>query len=361
MKQLFLFFLLLAGLQATARQAPVRVVIAGLSHDHIHLALREYGKGRIDIVGIAEPNVALRKKYAALYKLPDTLFHGSLRELLLRKRPQAVLGYNPVGEHVDLVRMCAPLGISVMVEKPLAATLAQAREMEQLAARYQIKLLTNYETTWYASVKTVYDGVRSGKIGGITRMVAHDGHRGPREIGCSEEFLAWLTDPVLNGAGALNDFGCYGADLMTWLMNGEAPLAVTAVTRTFKPGMYPKVDDDASVQLEYRTATGFIEASWNWPFDIKDLEVFGDKGYYHARDQRQVTSRFGNRQGSTIPAEALSAPFDNPFSYLNAVLNGGINPANSPSSLSYNMTVMRILDAARKAAKEKRRVVLQAR
>ena len=59
-------------------------------------------------------------------------------------------------------------------------------------------------------------------------MVVHDGHQGPKEIGCSKEFLAWLTDPVLNGAGALNDFGCYGADLMTWLMHGQKPIAVTA-------------------------------------------------------------------------------------------------------------------------------------
>ena len=54
--------------------------------------------------------------------------------------------------------------------------------------------------------------------------MVHDGHQGPKEIGVPPEFLNWLTDPAQNGAGALYDFGCYGVDLMTWLMHGETPL-----------------------------------------------------------------------------------------------------------------------------------------
>ena len=60
-------------------------------------------------------------------------------------------------------------------------------------------------------------------VGEIRKMVVHDGHQGPKEIGCSAEFLSWLTDPVKNGGGALVDFGCYGAYPMTWLMKGNTP------------------------------------------------------------------------------------------------------------------------------------------
>jgi predicted dehydrogenase len=70
------------------------------------------------------------------------------------------------------------------------------------------------------------------------------------------EFLQWLTDPVLNGGGALTDFGCYGADLATWFMNGETPLTVTAVTQQIKPDLYPKVDDEATIILAYKKGTG---------------------------------------------------------------------------------------------------------
>ena len=70
--------------------------------------------------------------------------------------------------------------------------------------------------------------------------------------------MSWLTDPEKNGGGAVVDFGCYGANLMTWLQNGRKPIAVTAVTRNFKPDVYPKVDDDATIILEYEHATGVI-------------------------------------------------------------------------------------------------------
>ncbi len=110
-------------------------------------------------------------------------------------------------------------------------------------------------------------------------MVIHDGHQGPKEIGVPPEFLSFLTDPAQNGAGALYDFGCYGADLMVWLMHGETPLTVTAVLNHDKPDIYPKVDDDATVVLTYPHAQAVIQASWNWPFGRKDMEVYGATGY----------------------------------------------------------------------------------
>ena len=87
-----------------------------------------------------------------------------------------------------------------------------------------IYLLTNYETTWYNSNQQLYEMVTrlESQFGQIRKMTVHDGHGGPREIGCSPDFLNWLTDPVKNGGGALMDFGCYGANLMVWLMNGKA-------------------------------------------------------------------------------------------------------------------------------------------
>jgi predicted dehydrogenase len=245
-----------------------------------------------------------------------------------------------------------------MVEKPLAATLSQARQMEALANKYHIKVLTNYETTWYPSYRDVYHTVNSDRIGIIRKMVVHDGHQGPKEIGCSKEFLSWLTDPLLDGAGALNDFGCYGADLMTWLMHGQKPIAVTAITRHYKPNEYPKVDDDATIFLEYPQATGQIEASWNWPFSIKDLEVFGETGYLHALDGNNIVSRMRENIKGAKVADALSAPEDNPINYLTAVLHHKIAGTDDQASLKYNMIVMEILDAAKRSAATGTRIVL---
>jgi predicted dehydrogenase len=339
-------------------QNPIRVVVAGLNHDHVHGILNQYNKGQVDIVGIAEPNKQLQQKYSKLYHIPDSLFYTDLKPLVTAKKPDAVLGYNAVGDHLKVVEICAPLRIDVMVEKPLAATLSQAKQIEALAVKYNIKVLTNFETTWYPSYLDVYNTVNKDSIGQIKKMVVHDGHQGPKEIGCSVEFLSWLTDPVQNGAGALNDFGCYGADLMTWFMKGKKPIAVTAITRHYKTDVYPRVDDDATILVEYQQATGQIEASWNWPFGIKDLEVFGETGYLHALDGHNITSRMReNRKGSKV-AEPLPTPIDNSINYLTAVLRKKITGKDDQSSLQYNMIVMEILDAAKRSAATGKRVVL---
>ncbi len=117
-------------------------------------------------------------------------------------------------------------------------------------------------------------------------MVAMDGHQGPQEIHVQPEFFAWLTDPVKNGAGAMFDFGCYGANLMTWLMDNQRPLKVTALAQTHKPQIYPRVDDDATILVQYPRPQGVIEASWDWPFNRKDLEVYGADRLRHRHRRR---------------------------------------------------------------------------
>lgn len=359
MKRLLCAIFLLLGIQVAAvSQSALRVVVAGLNHDHVHGILSQYKKGAVNIISIVEPDKDLQQQFAKRYNLPPSLFSTDLKKVLTAEKPDAVLGYNAVAHHVDLVEIAAPLGVDVMVEKPLAATLQQARRMEALARQYKIKVLTNFETTWYPSYRQVYDWVNADSIGTIKKIVAHDGHQGPQEIGCSRAFLTWLTDPVGNGAGALNDFGCYGADLMTWFMKGARPIAVTAVVRQYKPNVYPKVDDDATVLVEYKNATGQIEASWNWPFSIKDLEVFGETGYYHALDGKNIVTRMRENRVSNFSAQALPAPINDPIVYLSAVLNNKIAGTADQSSLEYNMIVMEILDAARRSAAEGKRIVL---
>ena len=360
MKKFLITCFLLCGLfTAVSAQKLLKVCVAGLNHDHIYNILNAYKNKQVEILGIAEPNKELWAKYGKQFNVPDNLFYTDLKTMLQKvQKPDAVLGYNAVANHVDVVEICAPLGLPVMVEKPLAATLEQAKRIEALANKYHIKVLTNFETTWYPSYQDIYNHIYQDSIGPIKKMVVHDGHQGPKEIGCSKEFLAWLTDPVLNGAGALNDFGCYGADLMTWFMHGQHPIAVTAIARHYKPEIYPKVEDDATILVEYQGATGQIEASWNWPFGIKDLEVFGDHGYYHAFNSTDIASRMRENIKSTKKATPLAAPINDPLVYLAAALNGQIAATDDQSSLKYNMIVMQILDAAKRSINTGKRIVL---
>jgi predicted dehydrogenase len=216
----------------------------------------------------------------------------------------------------------------------------------------------NYETTWYSSNRAAYDELEAGRLGDVRRVVIHDGHQGPQEIGVGPEFLKWLTDPAQNGAGALYDFGCYGVDLMTWLMHGETPLTVTAVVNHDKPQLYPKVDDDATIVLAYPHAQAVIQASWNWPFSRKDMEVYGATGYALTIGADKLHLRKQHDGDETITATALTPPQDNSLDYLAAVLNGQIESKGDPTALDTNVVVMQILDAARTSARTGKTVKL---
>lgn len=247
--------LLLAVLVARAEEEkpPVRFAIFGLSHDHA-AGFIPRAKNRKDIllVGIIEPRADLVSRYAERYQLDRSLFYSSLDELLAKTNIQAVATFTSTFEHRRVVELCAAKGINVMMEKPLAVNIEHARAIETAANKGHIQVIVNYETTWYPGNHAAYALLNDQHaLGDARKIVVHDGHRGPKEIGCSPAFLDWLTDPVLNGGGALTDFGCYGADLITWLMQGQRPTSVLAVTQHFKPDVYPKVEDEATIVVTY--------------------------------------------------------------------------------------------------------------
>ena len=358
-KIVFIVTACLVAVVAPAQHMPVRIGIVGLTHDHIHGLLGRAEKGDILIVGIAEPDSALARKYAQRYGFDMQLVHSTIGEMLRHGRPEAVMAYNDIFGHLEVVQACAPQGIHVMVEKPLAVSREHAATMSALAKKHRIHLLTNYETTWYGSNATAYAIAHKEKaIGAIRKIAFHTGHQGPVEIGCSPHFLSWLTDPVRNGAGALFDFGCYGANISTWLLQGEAPQSVTAVTHTNKPSVYPRVEDEATIILQYSKAQVVIEASWNWPYSRKDMQLYGEGGYVNCRNATDITLlRSGARTPQDLSAAALPAGSNDAFTYLAGVVRGIINPQPYDlSALQNNVMVVTILEKAKLSAETGRTI-----
>jgi glucose-fructose oxidoreductase len=359
-----ILLLAVSGLDAQStspeNRAPLRVAIVGLVHGHVQGFFdRSLHDPRIQIVGIAEPNKSLASRYAQRYAFDQSLLFSDLDEMLARTHPQAVLVYTNTYDHRRVVEICARRGVPVMMEKPLAVSLEDALAIKKAADAGKIQVLVNYETTWYRSNRAAYDLVHQQALGDIRKVVVHDGHSGPKEIGVGPEFLSWLTDPRLNGGGALFDFGCYGADLMTWLMDGERPETVTAVTQQIKPEIYPHVDDEATVILTYPKAQAIIQASWNWPFDRKDMEVYGQTGYVITVKHDDIRVRRAGGQEEQIAAKPVPAPYDSSLSLLRAVVIDGMKP-DGLSSLETNITVTEILDAARRSAASGRTIRLPA-
>jgi len=346
---------LLLGASADLRaqekpEGPLRVALAGLVHGHAFGFFDQFQR-RTDmrVVGIAEADPQLRGQFAKRFGLQPGIFFSDLEEMLKKTHPQAVLAYTNTYDHRRVVEICARHGVPVMMEKPLAVSLEDARAIARAANQAKIQVLVNYETTWYRSNQAAYDLTHEDAIGEIRKIVVHDGHRGPKEINVGPEFLAWLTDAKLNGGGALFDFGCYGADLATWLMDGRRPDSVTAVTQQIKPDVYPRVDDEATIVLTYPRAQAIIQASWNWPFSRKDMEVYGQKGYAITVGRDQLRVRLPEKEETSTETKPLEKTKEDSVSYLRAVLLGGLKPEGL-SSLGTNVIVTEILDAARQSA-----------
>jgi predicted dehydrogenase len=339
----------------------MRLAIAGLVHGHVGSFLRAAQARRdVEIVGVFEPDAALLKKYAATFKLADSVLFTDLATMLDRAKPQAVASFTNTLDHPVIVEAAAARRIHVMMEKPLAVSNAHAQRIRRAVENGRIQVFVNYETTWYQSHGEIWKMFKERKAAGdIRKMVAMDGHSGPKAINVQPEFLDWLSDPVRNGGGALFDFGCYGANLMTWIMENQRPIAVTAVTQQFQPSIYPRVDDEATILVEYPGAQGIIQASWNWPLNRKDFEVYGERGQAIATGGNNLRVTMPKEQERTVTLEPLPPDQRDSISHLIAVVRGTVKP-NGLSSLENNMIATEILEAARESARTHRRVTLPA-
>jgi len=357
---LFLILILQTGLiqsqQKDNQNTSLKLGVVGMTHGHVHQVLRRGKTGNdIEIVGFVEPNRDLAERLAKQYGYSPNLIYPTMEAMIHAVKPEAISAFNSTYEHLETVRFFAPRGIHIMVEKPLAVNWAHAQEMISLAKKYNVQLLTNYETSWYGSNARAHELIHSEqKIGPIKRIVFHTGHPGPIEIGCNVEFLDWLTDPILNGGGALTDFGCYGANLSTWLMKGETPESVTCITQQLKPDTYPKVDDDATIIVKYPNAEVIIQASWNWPHNVKDMEVYGNTGYVFCKNGSDMKVMENEKDGEyDLIAKPLQEGYEEPFSVLKKIVQEDYAlPLFDVTSLENNTITMQILEAARRSTEQ---------
>lgn len=362
MRNISLFILLMNLIITTVKgqesKEPLKVGVIGLTHTHVHWIFGSEPRGDIKIVGIVEPNTELAKRYAEQYKFSMELVYPTMEEMIALKKPEAVTAFGTIYEHLKVVEIAAPRGIHVMVEKPLAVSMEHAVKMKELAEKHNIHLLTNYETTWYPTTHKAYELVKSeNKIGGIRKIMVQDGHKGPKKIGINKEFLDWLTDPIQNGGGAEIDFGCYGANLLTWFMDGKRPNSVTAISTQLQAENNPKVDDESVIILQYDETVAIIQGSWNWPIGRKDMAIYGETGVVYADNKHDLRLRiskgYDGYDEEVMKLEERINPLDDPFAFFAAVVRNEIQLVDHDlNALENNMIVVEILEAAKQSARQ---------
>src|SRR6266853_740243 len=295
----------IAHAQGTGSAAKTRLAVIGLDHDHVWSLLKDMaGEPSAELIAIAESDAGMVAR-ANKQATAEVKFYTDYVAMLDEAKPDAVIVTTSNDKHLEILRQCAKRHIHYSAEKPMAVNAADAREMERLANEAKIKLMVNYWNAWVPPSHELFRRVRAGEVGPVQKIVVQYGHHGPKEIGVSPQFANWLYDPVKNGGGAIMDFGCYGAELSLWLKG--RPTRVYATTRKMKVEQNNKVDDDATIVLDYPDATAIIEASWDWPYTKDQVEVFGPKGSLLAR-HNTLQYRSADVRGPNVAPDGENVP-----------------------------------------------------
>ena len=341
-----------------AAETKTKLAIIGLDHDHVWGLLRDLaGEPNTELVAIADTHQPLVDQ--AKTKVPTTVkFYSDYVKMLDETKPDGVIVTTENDRHLEILRECAKRHIHYSTEKPMATSAADAREMERLANQAGIKVMVNYWNAWVAPTHELYHRVHDNQLGPVQRIIVQYGHQGPKEIGVSKYFADWLYDPVKNGGGAIMDFGCYGAEWAVWLKG--RPARVSAVTQKLKVDQHNPVDDDATIVLDYPDGTAIIGASWDWPYNMGQVQVFGPKGSLLAtardlffRSPSESVAKVG-LEGERVALDPAPRETSNPISYFVDCIRNN-KPIEDPLSMKLNVEVMEILDAARESAKTGKR------
>ena len=356
------FILLLLSCTFLTAQTPTpptyKIAVIGLVHSHAWGRLRAILQGKsAQFVGVAEPNEELRAE-AKKVGVTDDLLFTDYSKMLDQAKPDIVWAFVENNRHLEIAKVCAPRHINLIFEKPLASTYADAKQMQSLAAKYGIRIMTNYQMAWWPTNYAAKAAVDHGEIGTVYRLRGIVGHGGPGSNGVRNKiFFDWLTDPEKNGAGALMDFGCYNALWSIWYLG--MPTKVYATAQHLRPERFPKVEDAATLVFTYPKASAVFEASWDLPRGFQDLEVFGLSSDTNPpgslyMTQAGVEMRKG-KDMKQLTVTPLGEEESEPVAYMVSRIKAD-KPIEGLTAIGINVDVIHLIDLAKESIKTGRAV-----
>ncbi len=351
--------------------------VAGINFDHMHMGdlLRQvHEHPNAEIVGIADAEPSKMAATAALLGIPDSSIYADFRLCLEETHPDIVILCPNTGAHGDYVEWVAPYGVNILVEKPMAATLADAERMITAVAATGKTMVINWPLAWYPPHVTTHRLISEGAIGRVVEVHYYDGNRGPlRHIADKVEISAeeaarqksaswWYMKE--HGGGSLMDYLGYGVTLGTWFHGGRAPIEVTSIVDQ-TPGL--EVDEHSITIARYDNGLSKYETRWGTFTDPWTLQpqpkcgfvVVGSAGTISSYDY-EPTIKLQTAQRPEvidIPVDELAAPYRNPVEYFIHCLETG-EPVVGPLSPEMCRTGQRIVETAIKSAEQKRTLPL---
>jgi len=345
--------------------------IAGVSFEHTHMGdlLREaHRHPDAEIVAICDEDERRMAEAIANFAIPGERVYRDIERCLKQARPDLAILCPATARHAEVVERVAAHGVDILLEKPFAASLADADRMLAAVAKSGVRLAINWPLRWYPPHVTTKRLIDEGAIGEVTEVHFYDGNRGPLyhradKVEVSEEEVrrekpaSWWYRKAAGG-GSLLDYLGYGATLGTWFMQGEAPVEVTAVVDQ-PEGL--EVDEHSITVCRYRRGLSKLETRWGTFTDPWTLQpqpkcgfvVVGSEGTissYDFEDHVSVQTR-SRPETHAVAADILKAPFRAPVEYVLHCREKNL-PFEGPLDPALCRTAQRIVDTAALSARD---------
>jgi glucose-fructose oxidoreductase len=351
--------------------------IAAISFDHMHMGdllrmVHEHPEA--EIAAIFDPDRAKMEDAIGTFAIPDDRVFTDFDACMAAGPYDMAILCAATANHADFTERLAPHDLHVFVEKPFAASVADARRMLAAMEPTGKQLVINWPLRWVESHVTAKRLIDEGLIGDLIEVHFYDGNRGPlyhladkvevtpEEVERQKPTSWWYKKAA--GGGSLLDYLGYGATLGTWYMDGEAPLEVTCVIDE-TPGI--EVDQHAITVCRYAKGLSKMETRWGtftdpWttqPQPTCGFTFVGTDGTISSPDYAShVTVQTRERpERHEIRADPLPEGEGNAIAYVIGRIRRGA-PVEGPLDPVLCLTAQRLIDTAVRSANEKRTLEL---
>jgi glucose-fructose oxidoreductase len=351
--------------------------VAGINFDHMHMGdnlrmVHEHPDA--EIVAICHGDRERMDSTAQRFQIPDERVFTDYRECMEKTEPDLVILCPATAHHAEWTEKIAKYKVPILMEKPFAASLAEADRMIAAMESAGMPLAINWPLRWYPPHVTTKRLIDEGAIGKAIEVHYYDGNRGPLwhladKVECDSDYVrkerakSWFYQKEAGG-GSLLDYLGYGTTLGTWFHGGKAPIEVTA-TIDEQPGL--EVDEHSITVARYDCGLSKFETRWGtftdpWthqPQPKCGFIIKGTQGTISSYDY-ETTVRVQTKdcpEGRDIPVDPLIPPFQNPVQYFIDCLENR-RPVEGPLSPAMCRIGQQIVDSAAKSAREKRTVPL---
>jgi len=209
----------------------------------------------VEFAGAVDPG---GDRYAAVYE--PTLVYSSIAALLDASPPDFAIASVPTEEHLPAVRELAAAGVHVLVEKPLAATTAEARELIDVVGRAGVRAAVGHVERFNPALLELRRRVTEGQLGEVFLIAS--------------ERVGPFPDRVRD-VGVVKDLATHDLDLVRWL--GNAPVERVAAQTQHR--MDREHEDLVLVTGRLRSEVAFnCVVDWVSPAKVRRTRILGERG-----------------------------------------------------------------------------------